>query len=200
MPAFPGNPGCWEQLQLLSLLAAAAQKQGSRVQWCSLSGLLFFPTILENSVGLCQLWAWCQLPPVCPWCFCLGTLCTQAPAESHTPDCKPVIPSDGFSHFPILLYPPWVPFSHFSSSSLISLSIACVLSFQSWATLCDPTVCSPPGSSAHGIFQARTLKWVAMPSFRGFSQPRNRTCTSYVPCVGRWIIYHWCLLRSPSFS
>lgn len=47
MPTFPGNPGCWEQLQLLSLLAAAAQKQGSMVQRCSLSGLHFFHLSLQ---------------------------------------------------------------------------------------------------------------------------------------------------------
>lgn len=85
MPTFPGNPGFWEQLQLLSLLAAAAQKQGSMVQRCFLSGLIFFYLfILKNLVGWCQLWAQCQLPPVCPWSFCLGTLCTQAPAESDS--------------------------------------------------------------------------------------------------------------------
>ena len=34
-------------------------------------------------------------------------------------------------------------------------------------TLCDPIGYSPPGSSVHGIFQARILEWVAMPSSRG---------------------------------
>ena len=38
---------------------------------------------------------------------------------------------------------------------------------QSCPTLCDPTDCSPPGSSVHGILQARTLEWVATPSSRG---------------------------------
>ena len=33
---------------------------------------------------------------------------------------------------------------------------------QSWPTLCDPTDCSPPGSSIHGIFQARVLEWGAI--------------------------------------
>ena len=42
-------------------------------------------------------------------------------------------------------------------------------------TLCDPMDCSPPGSSVHGILQARILEWVAMPSSRGSSQPRDRT-------------------------
>ena len=41
--------------------------------------------------------------------------------------------------------------------------------------LCDPMDCSPPGSFVHGILQARILEWVAMPSSRGSSQPRDRT-------------------------
>ena len=44
-------------------------------------------------------------------------------------------------------------------------------------TLCDPLDCSLPGSSVHGILQARILEWVAMPSFRGSSQSRDRTHT-----------------------
>ena len=43
---------------------------------------------------------------------------------------------------------------------------ACVLSFQSCLTLCNPMDCSLPGSSIHGFLQARILKWVAMPSSR----------------------------------
>ena len=38
-----------------------------------------------------------------------------------------------------------------------------VLVIQSFLSLCDPMVCSPPGSSAHGILQARILEWVAIP-------------------------------------
>ena len=37
--------------------------------------------------------------------------------------------------------------------------------------LCNPTDCSPPGSSVHEFLQARILKWVAMPSSRWASQP-----------------------------
>ena len=40
---------------------------------------------------------------------------------------------------------------------------------QSCLTLCNPMDCSPPSSSVHGIFQARILEWVAMPSFKGSS-------------------------------
>ena len=35
-------------------------------------------------------------------------------------------------------------------------------SLQSCPTLCDPMDCSPPGSSIHGILQARVLEWVAI--------------------------------------
>ena len=53
-------------------------------------------------------------------------------------------------------------------------------SLQSCLTLCNPIDCSPPGSSVHGILQARTLEWVAMPSSRGSSWPRDWICISYV--------------------
>ena len=44
---------------------------------------------------------------------------------------------------------------------------------QSCPTLCDPMDCSPPGSSVHGIFQARILEWVAISFSRGSSPPRD---------------------------
>ena len=51
---------------------------------------------------------------------------------------------------------------------------------QSCLTLCDPMECSPPGSSVHGILQARTLEWVAMLSSGGPSRPRDRTRVSCI--------------------
>ena len=57
---------------------------------------------------------------------------------------------------------------------------------QSCPTLCDPMVCSPPGSSVHGILQARILKWVALPFSRGPSWPRDWTglsCTAVRFCT-----------------
>ena len=50
-------------------------------------------------------------------------------------------------------------------------------------TLCDPIFCSLPGSSIHGIFQARVLEWVAISFSRGSSQPRAQTQVSRI--VGR---------------
>ena len=49
----------------------------------------------------------------------------------------------------------------------------CCLVIKSCPTLYDPTDCSPPGSSVHGISQVRILGWVAMSSSRGSSQPRD---------------------------
>ena len=39
---------------------------------------------------------------------------------------------------------------------------------------------SPPGSSGHGILQARILEWVAIPFSRGSSQPRDQTSVSHI--------------------
>ena len=53
---------------------------------------------------------------------------------------------------------------------------------------CKPMDYGPPGSSAHRISQARTVKWVAISFSRGSSWPRGQT---HVSCTGRWILYHW---------
>ena len=44
-----------------------------------------------------------------------------------------------------------------------------------WLTLCDPVVCSPPGSPVRGILQARIPEWVAISISRGSSQPKDQT-------------------------
>ena len=62
-------------------------------------------------------------------------------------------------------------------------------SLQSCLTLCNPMDCSLPGSSVHGILQARILEWVAFPFSRGSSQynpgikPRSPTLrVDSLPC------------------
>ena len=47
-------------------------------------------------------------------------------------------------------------------------------------TLCDPMDCSLPGSSIHGIFQARILEWVVISFSRGSSWPRDWTQVSLI--------------------
>ena len=68
----------------------------------------------------------------------------------------------------------------------------CVLSqsLQSRLTLCNPMDYNLPGSSVHGILQAKILEWVAVLSSRGPSQPRDRTQASYVSCIGSRVPNH----------
>ena len=56
-------------------------------------------------------------------------------------------------------------------------------SLWSCPTLCDLMGCSPPSSSVHGIIQASILRWVAMPSSRRSSRPRDQTCISCSSCI-----------------
>ena len=55
-------------------------------------------------------------------------------------------------------------------------------------TLCSLMDCSPPGSSVHDVFQARTLEWATIPFSRGSSQRRDRACFSCTSCIaGRFL-------------
>ena len=78
------------------------------------------------------------------------------------------------------------PFAH--SALWESLVQRCIFSafpqgdgVHAWSclTLCNPMDYSPPASSVMGILQASILEWVAMPSSRGSSQPRDRTQVSH---------------------
>ena len=68
------------------------------------------------------------------------------------------------------------------------ISLFCYLVTKLCLTLCNSLECSPPGSSVHGILQARILEWVAISFSRGSSGPKNWTRVS---CIGRCIHYHW---------
>ena len=68
-----------------------------------------------------------------------------------------------------------------------------VLVAQSCPTLCNPMDGSPPGSSVHGILQARILKWIAIPFSRRSSQPRDQTRVSCI--AGR---FFYCLSHQGS--
>ena len=73
---------------------------------------------------------------------------------------------------------------------LVGPAAAAAKSLQSCPTLCDPRDCGPQGSSVHGILQARKQEWVAMPTTRGSSRPRDRTHVSCISWVGRCVLYH----------
>ena len=69
-----------------------------------------------------------------------------------------------------------------------------VLIAQSCLSLCDPMDCSPPGSSVHGMSQAGILQWLAISFSRASSWARDRIC---IPCIGRWVLYHWATWKAP---
>ena len=50
-------------------------------------------------------------------------------------------------------------------------------------TLCNPLDCSPPGSSVHGILQARILEWIAMPSSRDVPNPGIKPMSPESPAL-----------------
>ena len=73
---------------------------------------------------------------------------------------------------------------------LLKIPFVCSVT-NSCPTLWDLMVYSPPGSSVHGILQARILEWVATSFSMGSSWPRDRTSVSCISCIGRRILYHW---------
>ena len=67
------------------------------------------------------------------------------------------------------------------------MRIVVVLGAKSCLILLRPMDCRLPGSSVHGLLQARTLEWAAVSCCRGSSHPRDRAHISYVPCIGKWV-------------
>ena len=66
----------------------------------------------------------------------------------------------------------------------------CVLVTQLSLILCNPMDCSPPDSSVHGLLQATILKWVAMPSSRGSSDPGIEPMSLVSPSMAGSFFYH----------
>ena len=73
---------------------------------------------------------------------------------------------------------------------------AAAKALQSCPTLCNPMDCSPPGSSVHGILQARVLEWVAISFSRGSSPPRDRT---QVSCIEGRLFTLWTTREVPVY-
>ena len=100
--------------------------------------------------------------------------------RKHNPDpySSIILPSKSAMNF-------WYSFSFGKAANKVSLTLhpdvqsrcgflACVHAHSlSCLTLCNPTDCSPPGSTVHGIFQARIAEWVAISYSRGSSWPRD---------------------------
>ena len=71
--------------------------------------------------------------------------------------------------------------------------------FQLCPTVCDALDCTPPGSSVHGILQARVLIWVAMPSSEDLPDPGIEPGSLVSPALARVFFYCSCHLGSPSY-
>ena len=123
---------------------------------------------------------------------------SAGPCSLWSMEGKSFLPLPGFWYLPSILgVPQLVDASLQSPGHLLPMCLHIIFPLhlsvavaQSCATLWDPMDCSPPGSSGHGIYQARILDWVVIPFSRGSSQLRGRTPISYVSCIGRQILGH----------
>ena len=112
----------------------------------------------------------------------LWTVVRQVPWES--PGKNTGVACHYFLQVMFIQSPYFLSFSphHAACQSLVSREHM-LKSLQLCPALCNPMDYSSPDSSVQGILQARIQKWVAMPSSRGSSQPRDRTHVSYVTCI-----------------
>ena len=78
-------------------------------------------------------------------------------------------------------------YMYFPNYLTLCYAVMCVLVARLCPALCDPLNCSPPGSSVHGIVQARILERAAVSFSGGSSRPRDRT---QVSCIGRQVLSH----------
>ena len=124
---------------------------------------------------------WCK--PRSLWWYCLWSLGKKMG--------KPAGPGVDWPEFKGCLHS-WLAAPSLVFNFLrLAIKGLCIRHAQSCLTGCDPMDFSLSGSSVHGIFQARILERVAMPSSRESSWPRDRT---FIFCIGRQVIYllnHW---------
>ena len=85
----------------------------------------------------------------------------------------------------------WTQLSNSEATTTVGFLCAECPQLLCHVPLCDPMDCSLPGSSVHRILQARIPEGVAMPSFRGSSQPRDRTRVSCVSCIAGRFFTRW---------
>ena len=94
-------------------------------------------------------------------------------------------------------FPGWVIqyCQDFGTPTPTPVCVLCLVA-QWCPTLCYPLDCSPPGSSVHGILQARILEWVAIPSSRGSSQLRDQI---QVSCTADRFLMYWTTCAPPAY-
>ena len=104
------------------------------------------------------------------------TLCTQEEPACHNKDLGQP-PKSKYGSLRLSTY-----FLPWQTQERKKVALSCL-------TLCHPMNCTPPGSSVHGILQARILEWVAIPFSRGSSWPRDWTLVSSI--TGRFFtVWH----------
>ena len=141
----------------LTVLSTAARRKLSSVQWLSHVQLFVTPwtAACQASLSITSSWSSLRLTSI-----------ESVMPFNHLILCHPLL-------FPPSIFPSIRVFSnesvlritcpkYWSFSFTISPSNESAKSLQSCPTLCDPIDGSPPGSSAPGILQARTLEWVAI--------------------------------------
>ena len=82
--------------------------------------------------------------------------------------------------------------------SMQSKAFSSVQSLSCFQLFVIPWDCSPPGSSVHGILLARILEWVATHSLQGIFLTQGSNLHLFISCIGRWVLYHYHYLESPS--
>ena len=130
-------------------------------------------------------------PPPCHltisrWEPCMSWSCTLPPLSLTWPLKMPADPVQRVHGF-----------RAWATCSFIGMCMLACLVAKSCPNLCELMDCCPPGSSVHGILQARILECVAISSSTGSSWLRDRTLVSCVFCIDRQILYHWALRGAP---
>ena len=146
--------------------------QGSWGQHCDILSWLSLccggcPVDYRISSGILSLYpsnTTSTLPPSCDDRKCLQTL-PSVPCGAKLS----LVENQCFRYSFPFIWAPW------SSCENVKMLVA-----QLCPTLCNPMDCSPPDSSVYGSLQARILEWVAMPSSRGSSRPRDQTQVSHI--------------------
>ena len=177
----------------------------------SLSSHLGSLTMVLSLLYLISLWSTARCPTPqktkelsLPGCFLVhfdfkvrcGVWCMLNSNSDHNRN-GPAAPASLLStvYFPVSLWgvdEQMPPEDHSEQKEAACLVVrACTLRHSVVSDSLQPMDCSPAGSSVHRLLQARILEWVAMPSSGWSSWPRDQTCLSCIPWIGRQILYHW---------
>ena len=107
------------------------------------------------------------------------TIVAAVVATNHSPVPRTAFTENSYLAPNVSSVPVWQP-----CEPSITCVLCCAQLLQLCLTLCSPLDYSPPGSSVHGILQARMLEWVAMPFSRRASLPMKSN--PHLLCLLHW--------------